>query len=380
VALVNVIAPQSLASGTGAGAASSVLTVDPPSAHARAVHVRHLDPALLSNLGQGEGAQQRLRRALRVSVARSGLADDPELPSIAGSYAIGHRTLSFMPHFPFAAGVPYQAVFDPRELGIAEPLPVQTLAFEQPAPEGAAPSVLAVYPSAASVPANLLRLYVRFATPMQRGAAATAITLLDADGRAMEDVLYRAPVELWDPGMRCLTVMLDPGRLKRGVGPNRALGPPLVVGSEVVLQIGVDLRDAAGRPLGTIHQQRYSVTEAVREPIALRDWIVAKPPVATNTPLSLTFPRPLDWAMLRYSIRVFAGAAAVAGSVATDKGETHWRFTPFSPWEAGDYRIEVVIDLEDPCGNDLLAAFDRQFGPAGARENEAVSTITFTLA
>ena len=30
--------------------------------------------------------------------------------------------------------------------------------------------------------------------------------------------------ELWDPGMQRLTLLLDPGRIKRGVGPNLEAG------------------------------------------------------------------------------------------------------------------------------------------------------------
>jgi hypothetical protein len=62
-------------------------------------------------------------------------------------------------------------------------------------------------------------------------------------------VLYRAPVELWDRSMQHLTILVDPGRLKRGVGPNRELGPPLKVGDEYALVAGSGLVDLSGEPL-----------------------------------------------------------------------------------------------------------------------------------
>ena len=65
----------------------------------------------------------------------------------------------------------------------------------------------------------------QISSSMQRGRVRSEISLLGPDGKPALDVLYRAPVELWDRSMRQLTILLDPGRLKRGVGPNRELGP-----------------------------------------------------------------------------------------------------------------------------------------------------------
>jgi hypothetical protein len=356
------------------------LTVDSPGCVRQAVHVRNLDPALLRSLAAAQDAQRLLGRALRVTVARADAPVEPDMPAIAGTYEMRDDAISFIPYFPFSPGVPYYALFDPRELAAAPSAQVQTLAFEQPVQAGVAATVLGVYPSGDTVPDNLLRLYVVFSTPMQRGSAGVEIAFLDADGREVPDVLYRAPVELWDRSMRCLTVMLDPGRLKRGVGPHRALGPPLVSGRDYLLRVGQGMRDAAGRALGAVHQKRFTVNEAVRAPVALRDWIIELPSVATCVPLSLTFPSPLDWAMLQHSIRVLAGSTLIAGHVESDLHETRWRFTPAAAWVSGDYRIEVAIDLEDPCGNDLRAAFDRAFEPLAARQGDSVDrTFAFSL-
>jgi hypothetical protein len=68
----------------------------------------------------------------------------------------------------------------------------------------------------------------------------------------------------WDARRR---VRLDPGRLKRGVGPNRELGPPLKVGEAYTLAVGTEMTDSCGRPLRETVYKRFSVTEAVREPV-----------------------------------------------------------------------------------------------------------------
>ena len=86
--------------------------------------------------------------------------------------------------------------------------------------------------------------------------------------------------------MRHLTILLDPGRLKRGVGPNRELGPPLKVGHEHKLAIGSGLIDFSGRPLREGFYKPFRVSAAVRDRIAVEQWKIVPP--------ALMFPRPLD--------------------------------------------------------------------------------------
>jgi hypothetical protein len=107
---------------------------------------------------------------------------------------------------------------------------------------------------------------------MQRGRVESEISLLGPDGEPARDVLYRAPVELWDKSLQYLTILLDPGRLKRGVGPNRELGPPLEAGHVYTLAVGAGMVDLSGRQLPETVYKRFRVTDAVREPIAVEQW------------------------------------------------------------------------------------------------------------
>jgi hypothetical protein len=128
---------------------------------------------------------------------------------------------------------------------------------------------------------------VRQLGPMQRGCAQEHVILLDADGRPAPDVLYRPPVELWDGSMRHLTILLDPGRLKRGVGPNKALGPPLKAGLRYTVAVGSGMLDSSGRPLRASFSKPFRVTEAVREAIAVEGWQVFSPKPESREPLEL---------------------------------------------------------------------------------------------
>ncbi len=68
--------------------------------------------------------------------------------------------------------------------------------------------------------------------------------------------------------------------------------------------------------------------------------------------------------MLSHSITIMSPAGETVESYSrADQCETQWRFTPNLSWVPGRYRISVDPSLEDPCGNNLSAAFDRPSAP-----------------
>jgi hypothetical protein len=335
-----------------------------------AVSADALEPALVNvgfyGFNQGSMASLRefqkndgsLQPIFQVGVVQSEAALD-DLPVVLGRYDVVVNGVRFTPHFPFEPGLSYRASFDPRPLGYQADVLIDE--FSLPREGGAAAvEVTHIYPSGDELPENLLRFYVTFSDSMQRGRAGAEISVLGPDGEPVSDVLYRAPVELWDRSMRCLTVLLDPGRLKRGVGPNRELGPPLKSGEAYTLAIGAGMVDWSGRRLAKPFYRRFRVTDAVREPVVVEQWNVLFPEKDSRQPLVLEFPRPLDWAMLLHSITVMSpDGKPLNGKVAIDQCERHWAFTPATSWVAGSYELLVAADLEDVCGNDLLGAFDR---------------------
>ncbi len=76
--------------------------------------------------------------------------------------------------------------------------------------------VEAIDPGVDEIPANLLRFSVTFSCAMEEGSVADHIRLLDDDGSELQGALLAMPPELWDRGRRRLTVLLEPGRIKRG--------------------------------------------------------------------------------------------------------------------------------------------------------------------
>jgi hypothetical protein len=341
------------------------------------VGVRNLDPNLVEFLDRHPQAGQLLQSILRVRVAGA----DEDLPDVLGRYRVLKGGVRFIPHFPFESGVRYRASFDPRPLGRLGRSEVLTLEFSLPNQSVESAEVTDVFPSADVLPENLLRFYVCFSNSMQRGRAEEQIRLLGPDERPAPDVLYRPPLELWDRSMRHLTILLDPGRLKRWVGPNRELGLPLKAGQRYTLAIGTGMVDVSGRSLRQGFYKPFLVTEAVREPITIAHWKILPPATKSRQPLAIIFPKPLDWALLWHAITITPeGGPPIPGRIAIDRDERRWRFTPTSPWGAGSYSVRVAKSLEDVCGNGLLAAFDRPLRPGSDLASEMANcSIPFHL-
>lgn len=354
-----------------------MVNFDPRQPGSRYVSLRNLPPDLIASLAGRPDAVRLLQSLFRVRVIGVGVPGDEELPDVLGRHEILENEVRFIPRFPFDSGIRFGAIFDPNPLGYPEVSEVLTLEFSLARPMSLkCPQVKRVFPSSDSLPENLLRFYVCFSNPMQRGRSEEQIRLLGADGRPAPDTLYRPPVELWDKSMRHLTILLDPGRLKRGVGPNRALGPPVKAGQKYTLAIGSGMIDFSGRSLRESFYKSFHVTEAVREPIVIEQWKILSPARKSRQPLVLMFPKPLDWAMLWRAITIASeGAETIDGRITIDQGERRWSFTPTAPWTAESYYVRIAPGLEDVCGNNALGAFDRPLRSASSPLTDLVSRL-----
>ncbi|MEE8257232.1 MAG: hypothetical protein V3R60_05015, partial [Acidobacteriota bacterium] len=153
------------------------------------------------------------------------------VPPVAGSYRWEDGVLRFQPRYPLQPGLRYRAVFTPppststSEAEAAKPV---TAVFEIPKPETIPTTVVEqVYPTRDRLPENQLKFYLHFSAPMSRGEAYRRVFLLDDEGRPVELPFLELDEELWDVEGKRLTLLFDPGRVKRDLKPNREVGPPL---------------------------------------------------------------------------------------------------------------------------------------------------------
>ena len=210
------------------------------------------------------------------------------------------------------------------------------------------------------MPANLLRFAVTFSGEMEDGSAAGHIHLLDETGVVIPGALLEMPPELWDREHRRLTVLLEPGRIKRGLRPHEQAGPPLREGGTVMIVVDAGIRDASGSPLIEDAHRAYRIGPPIRSRVDPTRWDVHWPD-APSEPLVVRFDRSLDRALVHRYLRVLdAHESAVAGRAALDETGELWMFTPAE--ERTDYAnwaLRVDTRLEDLAGNSVRRVFDR---------------------
>jgi len=156
-----------------------------------------------------------------------------------------------------------------------------------------------------------------------------------------------------------LTVFFDPGRVKRGVGPNVTLGRAIVQGRRYAIAVDAGWPDANGQTLAAGFRREFTAGPAAYEALRTADWRVEAPAAGSRAAVVVTFPAPLDRPLLERAIGVRrAPGGELAGQIVVGSGDTTWRFTPAAAWLAGPYDLAVLTLLEDPAGNRIGRAFE----------------------
>lgn len=217
--------------------------------------------------------------------------------------------------------------------------------------------VLRVSPLDQIVPENLLRLNVQFTAPMARGRALQHVRLVDADGEPVDHAFLNLGVELWSSDHQWLTLLFEPGRLKRGVGPNRALGAPLVAGRRYAIEVGQETRDAYGRPISERFRQWFAVGPAERRAIDPSLWTLTWRPGT----LDIAFDRVMDEQSVQRALWVQDAQGRVARPTSTNRSD-RVTFALHDLNESGELRLVLGARLEDAAGNTSCAPFDAALG------------------
>jgi hypothetical protein len=279
----------------------------------RSVRVTGVAPEVLAAVKEQSPAASALTRAFAVYF------EDATTPML-GDYQVDGNALRFTPRFPFMPERTHRAMFDPLALaeilGLPErPAPgVQRLSFRIDAPERrSATHVTAVYPSGDVVPANLLRIYIVFSQPMSRRGIERHIQLLGENGKPVEHPFLDLEDGLWDPGARRLTLVLDPGRIKRGLALNAVKGLPLRPGARYHLVISAEAKDAEGSPLAENFSKEYRVDPADRTTPDPRKWKLTVPRAGTRELLVVVADRALDQPLFERLVRVEDASRAECG-------------------------------------------------------------------
>ena len=252
---------------------------------------------------------------------------------MAGRLVRDGDDVCFVPRFPFVDGTSYAVAVAGATVAV----------LTRPRPERpAVTEVLAIYPTAAEVPRNLLRFYIWFSAPMSEGYAARHVRLVEAAGDEplrrgrcwprQRTVERRPPPP--DRPARPGPHQARPGRPPRGrlpPAPRRAVpaggrrrvprcGRPPAARRGRAPVCGGPGRAAAGRPrrVGRLRPGRRAPASRWRSRSAGRSTTACSAAACTS-------PGP--------------DGQPVAGLPEPGPEERSWRLTPRRPWAPGPHQL-----------------------------------------
>jgi len=275
---------------------------------------------------------------------------DAGIPSVMGKLTLADDTLIFQPAFLFRYNQPYTAIFNKKELfhfthGIPASLPQPTLT--------------ALFPSADTLPANQLKFYLYFSSPMREGFAYQYVRVTDTSGQLLASPFVPLQPELWDSTHTRLTLWLDPGRVKRGLASNQQHGEVLTPHQSILIEIDSTWKDIYGQSLPRAYSFTYHIGDYDRNSPQPQDWQLILPKAHTQTSLHIQFGESLDRALLNRCISVLdSHNQLVSGQTRITEAEKGWSFIPDAPWKVGTYYVLIESRLEDLAGNNLNRLFD----------------------
>jgi hypothetical protein len=228
-----------------------------------------------------------------------------------------------------------------------------------------APHAVSISPSAKSIPANALRLYVTFDRPARGRVATRDIRLFDAAGREVDGAFMDFGQDLWSPNGRRLTVLFDPGRVKRDVEGDGDSAAPLQAGHSFSVEV-------AGKRF------QYQVTPAVRTGLTRQTWQLALPKAGSREAFTVRFDREMDAALLRDQLEIVdAQGRSQPGTVTASADGRAWAWSPQYSWHLGPYQLVIGSSLEDVSGNRVGEALDHDVGSPDAPHQG--STVPFFI-
>jgi hypothetical protein len=214
-----------------------------------------------------------------------------------------------------------------------------------------------ISPRSKVLPANTLRFYIHFPRSGDAHFDRDHLWLLNDKEQVVRDPFIILPQEPWSIDGCRLTVLMEPGRIKRGLGADATHEPTFVVGRTYSLVVTA---------LGETARHTFRVSDPVLEAVDETRWRVVPPTAGNLDPAVVHFDRVMDAALCEDEIGVQTPAGEVVQTrVSLTPNGTAARLIPSHPWRAGQHRLVVSERLEDVCGNRLGEALDHELGAGG---------------
>jgi hypothetical protein len=269
---------------------------------------------------------------------------------VLGQFEEEDNAVVFKPVVPLTAGLIYEILYQKKIVrSVSIPFPVNA---KQTA-------LVNLFPTADTVPENLLKIYLQFSAPMREGEALQYVHLLNEDKDTLQDIFLDLQTELWNKEKTALTLWLDPGRIKRDLIPNRKMGNPLKKGNWYTVVISPEWKDVQGLSLPKKIEKKFFVEGRDGHVPEFASWKIQTPKAGTRQPLQINFGESLDYFLLGETVSIISKNEVIRGEIKIFDRERRIAFTPQRLWKQGNYSIQVKAILEDLAGNNLNRPFDR---------------------
>lgn len=291
--------------------------------------------------------------------------------SILGHYSIENKAVEFKPYWPLDKKLTYEVFWNDQLVKTIEP---SDLIYKDKT------EVLAIYPDVDSLPSNLLKVYIKFSNTMSEGQSSRYVTLLKNGIDTVHRAFLDLQPELWNRDKSILTLWMEPGRVKRDLGPNKMLGQALEVGQQYDLIISKRWKDASGLSLINDHVKKIKVAAADRDSPNINKWKIISPKSQTREKLYIEFDESMDFILANEVFNIMLDGKSIDGQVVVSSDGREWSFIPKGNWPAGEYSIKVDTKLEDMAGNNLNRLFDTDLkNDLKKRAGNKYETINFTI-
>lgn len=285
---------------------------------------------------------------------------------VAGSTVHRDGQATFHPAFPLSPGLRYDVHSGARCRS--------TFVVGSDVRTSSPARALALYPTADSLPENILRFYIYFSKPMAEGRFLEFVRLTrESTQQDLTGVFFDSVYELWSSDRRRLTVLVDPGRVKTGLRAHAQQGRAFRAGETYTLGVRAGWPTLDGQRLEEEARWSFRVAPEERSAVDPSSWQLEPISSAPRARLRLRFSRPMDHVSVAHFIAVVSPCGVrLSGRWRLEEGDRVAEWTPASPWAGAlrDHRLRVVGRLEDVAGNNLNAAFDHIQGalPAGGED------------
>jgi hypothetical protein len=268
-------------------------------------------------------------------------------PPVSGEWTVTVGKAVFTPKYPLRSGTKYRVVGGDKVLEVQAP----KAAAEKPA------KLTHIYPTGTELPENVLRFYLEFDRPMPRGDSYRHVRLLNEKGE--KDPLPFVEIdEMWNADQTRLTLLVDPGRIKKEVKPRIDLGPVFTQGKKYTLVVSGKWPILAGGTLGDDVTKAITVAAPLNDALDPKTWKIT-PPTESTGPLTVAFGRPMDHPLLLRCLSIVGpNGQTVSGTGTASDNDRAWTFQPAAAWAPGKYTLHVEAVLEDVCGNRVGRPFE----------------------